>query len=121
MDRLKNIVRARTPLKRAEMLLAFVNAEDYKEAALIPAEESMQIPEALLSTKVLPECETYFLQDSREITLEEAGEWNSRVDSALEVLDIDLDAEDLEDSQPREEAGGLEKRVREVFGAEEAQ
>ena len=91
MNRLRQALQKKNVLKRAESMCGVVETEEYSEVALVPGEPNYQLPDVFLSTKILPECETYFMQHSRKLAEQEIAAWNSRVEKVLEQVAAQID------------------------------
>lgn len=91
MKMLEKILFIKDPLKRAKSMCDLLGADEHADAALLPVKSIPYIPEVVLSKRVLPECETYFIQESVEMTQNEISNWNETVDSVLEMLSVEID------------------------------
>ncbi|EIJ89499.1 hypothetical protein NEPAR06_1826 [Nematocida parisii] len=91
MEQLKEILKnKKNPLKRAESLNIILESEECEGISLVPSTANFQIPEVFLSTKILPECETYFIQERSRISPVQVEEWNNRVDSVIDELSVEF-------------------------------
>lgn len=85
---LRRVLQTQNPLKRAELVSRIVETEEIKELALIPTEPNYQLPDVFLSAKILPECETYFMQESKKITQKEIEDWNLLIEEAYDQITL---------------------------------
>ncbi|KAH9387319.1 uncharacterized protein NEMAJ01_2215 [Nematocida major] len=114
MDRLKQIVGRKNPLKRAEGMCSILENTEGGDIALIPTHSNFQMPEVFLSTRILPECEAYFMQESEEMSKGKIEEWNERVDRVMEDLSVDFVIMEAQKAPPSEIS--LLERVQKTLG-----
>ncbi|KAI5190663.1 hypothetical protein NEMIN01_1128 [Nematocida minor] len=118
MDRLKQILNKKDVLRRAELLCSILESEECGRVALVPSVANFQLPEIFLSTKILPECETYFMQESTEIKESEIKEWNTRVDNTIEKMANEFVISNAVTNKPTPSEAEIEERIKYVLGYE---
>ncbi|KAI5180519.1 hypothetical protein NEOKW01_0823 [Nematocida sp. AWRm80] len=91
MHRIQLALEKKDKLKRAEEISRLIETEDNTEVSLVPVEYNNPLLENILSTKILSECETYFIQESTPVETRRIEEHNNRIDQMLEMLEIQLD------------------------------
>ncbi|KAI5189303.1 hypothetical protein NECID01_0498 [Nematocida sp. AWRm77] len=106
MNKLRQALQKKDALKRAASMCSLLDMEEHNEVALVPTEPNFQLSDMLLSTKILPECETYFMQHSQKMGEKEIEEWNSKIEGVLEQLSIEIDV-----SFPRGEKENVSEKV----------
>lgn len=116
MERLKQVLSKKDPIKRAEAMCNILENEDWGSVALVPTTANFQLPEIFLSTKILPECETYFIQERTKIHENQVEEWNSRVDNVLEKLSPDFLVSSAPESKVIPTEAELVERAKDVLG-----
>jgi len=112
---LRQAVHKKDPLSRAESLIKLIKLEKQVEVALLPTEANFQIPDTFLSTKLLPECETYFIQGAKEMTEAEIEEWNMKIDRTLEEIGVEINLAETTPTRKTVTEEELKERIVQVL------
>ncbi|KAI5163759.1 hypothetical protein NEAUS03_2383 [Nematocida ausubeli] len=116
MDRLRQILSKKNALKRAEGLNAILEGEECEGIALVPGTANFQIPEVFLSTKILPECETYFIQKRKPIKADEIERWNQAIDDVIDGLSVEFTISSSVHSKEAPSEREVSDRIKKVLG-----
>ncbi|OAG29570.1 hypothetical protein NEDG_00703 [Nematocida displodere] len=116
MERLRQIIQKKESLKRAEAMCTMLETDEHNEVALIPAEANFQLPDIFLSTRILPECETYFIRESTVLAPPQVEAWNSNIGQALEALTIHMSISPKDPPKHLVTEEELVTRIEEVLG-----
>lgn len=119
MDKLKQVLSRKDLLRRAEAMCSALESEESGRIALVPGIANFQLPEVFLSTKILPECETYFIQESQEISETETEEWNRRIEETIEEMSGEFVISHTVHNKPPIDELEIEEIVKRILGYDE--